>query len=95
MSNDTHIVSLVIHALSDRIDEVIKKASSLPQAECHREGQYHKFVLVFETEKESEISSYMDEISYWQGVMSVQLCYHHCEPSESLLEEIDYATHTS
>ncbi len=92
---EIHIVSLVIHALPEHIDDVVNKAGKLPQAECHREAQHNKFVLVFEAEKESEISSTMDDITHWQGVMSVQLCYHHCEPDGSLLEVIDYATHTS
>jgi periplasmic nitrate reductase NapD len=95
MKMETHIVSLVIHVLPDRIDDVILRASKLPQAECHREDKHHKFVLVFEVTEESKISSIMDDITHWQGVMSVQLCYHHCEPEASLLEEIDYATHAS
>ena len=95
MNKETHIVSLVVHALPDQIDAIITKASSLPQAECHREDQCNKFVVVFEAEKEGDISSIMDDITHWQGVMSVQLCYHHCEPEASLLEEIDHAIYTS
>ena len=95
MNKETHIVSLVIHALPDQIDEIILKAEKMPQAECHREDQFNKFVLVFEAKKEGDISSIMDDITHWQGVMSVQLCYHHCEPEVSLLEEIDHAIYTS
>ncbi len=95
MKKQTHIVSLVIHALPDDIDQIIEKAGKLPQAGCHRDKQHNKFVLVFEAKQESEISSAMEDMTHWQGVMSVQLCYHHCEPIESLLEVIDYATHTS
>ena len=64
---EIHIVSLVIHALPEHIDDVVNKAGKLPQAECHREAQHNKFVLVFEAEKESEISSTMDDITHWQG----------------------------
>ncbi|HIM08850.1 MAG: chaperone NapD [Gammaproteobacteria bacterium] len=95
MSKETHIVSLVIHALAKDIEIIILKAEKLPQAECHHEKQHNKFVLVFEAKKEADISSIMDDITHWQGVMSVQLCYHHCESETSLLEEIDHAIHAS
>lgn len=95
MNNDVHIVSLIIHALPEHMHEVQDKANKLPQSECHSNKDDHKFVLVFEAESESELSSQINEINTWKGVLSTQLCYHHCEPNESLQEEIQYATHTS
>ena len=95
MSDDVHIVSLIIHVLPEYKNEVLRKANNMPQAECHSNKEDNKFVLVFEAESDVVLSSNMDEINNWQGVMSTQLCYHHCEPIESLEEEIHYATHTS
>ena len=95
MIHDIHIVSLIIYANPEYIDDVLAKANKLPEAECHsNEGDY-KFVLVFEAESDSALSTQVNEINNWKGVLSTQLCYHHCEPNESLLEEIQYATHTS
>jgi nitrate reductase NapAB chaperone NapD len=95
MSDDIHIVSLIIYASPEYLDDVLDKVNKLPEAECHSNKGDHKFVLVFEAESESALSSQVNEINNWKGVLSTQLCYHHCEPNESLLEEIQYATHTS
>lgn len=95
MDNDVHIVSLIIHARPENKDEVMAEANKLPQSECHSGNDDHKFVLVFEAESEATLSSWINEINEWNGVLSSQLCYHHCESSESLQEEIQYATHTS
>lgn len=95
MSDDVHIVSLIIHVLPEFKNEVLNKASNMPQAECHSNIEDNKFVLVFEADSDAVLSSSMDEINNWQGVMSVQLCYHHCETNESLQEEIQYANQTS
>ena len=95
MSDDIHIVSLIVYVAPESLDKVVDRANKLPQAECHFNEGAHKFVLVFEAESDSALSSQVEEINNWEGVMSTQLCYHHCEPKESLLEEIQYATHTS
>lgn len=95
MSKETHIVSLVIHVLPEHKDEILLKATVFPNSECHHEKQHNKFILVFETERQGDISDYMDQMTHWPGVMSVQLCYHHCESDESLSEEMNYAINTS
>jgi nitrate reductase NapAB chaperone NapD len=95
MSNDIHIVSLIVYVSMDCLDDVLKKSKQLPEAECHHNEGDHKFIIVYEAESESALTSQIDQINNWRGVLSTQLCYHHCEPNESLLEEIRYATHTS
>jgi len=95
MSDDVHIVSLIIHVLPEYKNEVLRNAKDMPQAECHSNKGENKFVLVFEAESDAVLSSSMDEINNWQGVMSTQLCYHHCETNESLQEEIQYANQAS
>ncbi len=95
MSDDIHIVSLIIYASQECINAVLAKANKLPEAECHSNEGDHKFILVFEAESDSALSAQVNEINNWKGVLSTQLCYHHCEPTESLLEEIQYATHTT
>ena len=95
MNDDIHIASLIIHVRPEYKTRVLSQANKLPQAECHSNKEDNKFVLVFEAESDAVLSSSMDEINNWQGVMSVQLCYHHCEPKESLQEEIQYANQAS
>ena len=95
MNNETHIVSMVIYCLPEKINEAILKAKALDQAECHSDPDQNKFVLVFEAASEAEVSNQMDQINAWDGVLSAQLCYHHCETNESLQEEIDHEIHAA
>lgn len=95
MNGETHIVSLIVHVSPEHKAAVMAKANQLPRAECHSDDEAHKFVLVFEAESEAMLNRWFDEINSWEGVMSAQLCYHHCESYESLQEEIQYANHAS
>ena len=95
MNNETHIVSMIIHARPEFMDDFLAKAGKLPKAECHTSIKGHKFILVFEAGSEIELSGFISEISTWKGVLSAQLCYHHCETSESLQEEINHETHAA
>lgn len=95
MNNEIHIVSMVIYCLPEKINDAILKAKELAQAECYAGENQNKFVLVFEAASESEVSNQMDQINKWDGVLSAQLCYHHCETSESMQEEINHETHAA
>ena len=95
MKNETHIVSMIIYTRPEYLDEILAKASKLPEAECLSSIKEHKFVLVFEAESETGLSCFMDEINSWKGVLSSQLCYHHCETNESLQEEINHEIHAA
>jgi len=91
MNRETHIVSLIVQLVPEYKDEIIKKASLIPLSEYYTDSHVHKLVIVFEAESESTLSTWFDDINNWQGVLSTQLCYHHCESNESLQEEIQYA----
>ena len=95
MNGETHIVSLIVHVIPEYRVDVLNNAKQLPQSECHTDNTSHKFVIVFEVESEAALAIWFDQINSWQGVLSTQLCYHHCEPDESLNEEIQNATYTS
>jgi len=95
MHNDVHIVSVIIYTHSNAMAQIKTKANNLPEAECHSNQDNTKLVLVFEAESETALSSCLDRINSWQGVLSTQLCYHHCEPNDSLQEEIQYAINAS
>lgn len=95
MTNETHIVSMIIYTHPEYLEEVLEKAKRLPEAECHTNIPEQKFVLVFEAESEASLSYFMEEINNWKGVLSSQLCYQHCETNESLQEEIHHETHAS
>ena len=63
MIHDVHIVSLIIYASPEYFNEVIDKATKLPQAECHSNKGDYKFVLVFEAESEFALSNQVSEIN--------------------------------
>lgn len=79
---------MVVHVRPEFRDEILEKANRLLNAECHHDDNRHKIVLMFEAESDDALSSGMNTINSWRGVLSSQLCYHHCEPLESLEEEI-------
>ena len=93
MSNERHIVSMVVHCLPMKLDEIVDKVNTFPNAECHFDRNKNKLVLLFEADSESGITSYIDQLNSWNGVLSAQLCYHHCESDDSLQEEIKYETY--
>lgn len=95
MNSELHIVSLVVHCSPQKLDAVLAKAQRLPQAEYYfNQGQY-KFILLFEAASESALANQIDQIATWPGVLSAQLCYHHCEPIESLHKDIHYEPYTT
>ena len=95
MNNEIHIVSLLIHVKPGELHDAMQLATAFPNAECHADDKNHKFVLIFEAGSEHDLNSSIDQINNWKGILSSQLCYHHCEPVESLNEEICYATYAS
>lgn len=92
---ELHIASLIILVRPENFEEILKLADSLPRAECQHDANCNKLIVVFEASSEMELSDILDSINNWQGVLSAQLAYHHCEPAESLLEEISHVSHTS
>ena len=91
MLKDIHIVSLMIQVRPEYKQAVIDKAVDIPSAEYFSDEGVNKLVLVFEADSESELIAQIDKINSWQGVLSSQLCYHHCEPNAALQEEMSYA----
>lgn len=88
MNDEIHIVSLIIYCAPGYTNSIIKQASALPHSECHYEQGINKIILLLEAESGARITGYIEEINAWHGVLTAQLCYHHCESSESLQEEL-------
>ena len=92
MPKDVHIVSLIIMVRSEHKRSVIDNIEKIPGAENFSDEGVNKVVMVFEAESESDLVSQINEINGWQGVLSSQLCYHHCESNVALQEEMSYAS---
>ena len=95
MHREIHIASLLLHIKSAEVVSLVERLSSLPRAEHHLHDDGHKMIVVFEANSESMLSSVINDIGSYPGVLSAQLCYHHCEPVESLEEEMENAIYTT
>ena len=75
MTGDIHISSLVVHVRPDRMDAV--RATILARgAEIPAEDPNGKIIAVIETGDETGITSFADEITFLDGVLSANLVYH-------------------
>jgi len=85
--NEVHISSLVVRALPNYLDTLIKKISAFCEADVYGSNAMGKIVVVVETSKEKFVSEVIEEINAFEGVISVSLIFHHVEGRESLARE--------
>lgn len=78
---ETHISSLVIHALPDRLDQVQRTIARLPGAAIAAASPAGKLVVTLETANEKDIASHLGEIQSIKGVLAATLVYHQIETS--------------
>ena len=94
MSNETHIASAVIQVWPEKLQQITRWVADLPGTEIHTGAANNKFIAVFETGSTAEIQILTDRINQYDGVLTVNLVYHHHETPEELAEEIDYEIHS-
>lgn len=87
MNNETHIVSLVIHARPDCVPDVVALLAQRPDAEVAAQSG-GKLVVIAETTHEREIVALTTALADIAGVLGVNLVYHHIESAESLEETV-------
>jgi nitrate reductase NapD len=94
MNSEWHIASFIVTARPERIAAVIDAALTLPQTELAvHEGA--KLVLVMEGERRGDIMDRVDALNDIDGVITVNLVYHHAEDKDSLEEELHHERHTA
>lgn len=75
MTGEVHISSIVVHVLPERMEAV--RASILERGgEIPVEDPNGKIVAVIETGDETGVSSFAEEITFLDGVLSANLVYH-------------------
>ncbi len=72
-----------------QLDAIAAMIGELPRAEVPLGAHQGKLIVLLETNNEAEITERVAFISAIEGVLSVALIYHHCEPCDSLEEEVD------
>lgn len=94
MNTEWHIASFIVTARPERIAAVIDAALKLPQTElAAQDGS--KLVLVLEGEHRGELMDRVDTLRDLEGVITVNLVYHHAEDKNALEEEIHDDRHTA
>jgi nitrate reductase NapD len=78
---ETHISSLVIHALPARLDAVQRAIARMPGAAIDATSPAGKLVVTLETASEQDIASHLGQIQSIKGVLAATLVYHQVETS--------------
>jgi periplasmic nitrate reductase NapD len=78
---ETHISSLVIHALPAGLDRVQDEIARLPGATIDASSPAGKLVVTLETASEKDIASHLGRIQSIKGVLAATLVYHQIETS--------------
>jgi|GEM_PF-666112 len=82
MSAHLHISSLVVQARPDRLaavrDAIISRGGEIPA-----EDPDGKLVVVLETDSETKITDFLNEIAVMSGVISASLVFHHHDEHEA------------
>jgi|TARA_B100000959_G_scaffold76812_1_gene81602 nitrate reductase NapD len=88
VNEEVHISSIVVQGNPVQVDTIAAMIGELPRAEISLSTGQGKLIVLLEANNESEIAERVALINAIEGVLSVALIYHHCEPSDSLEEEI-------
>ncbi len=89
MNEEVHISSIVVQGNPVQVDTIAAMIGELPCAEIPLSAGQGKLIVLLEANNEAEIAERMAFISAIEGVLSAALVYHHCEPRDSLEQEID------
>ena len=91
MNDELHIISLIVHAMPKRTEEVSMAIIALPHAQIHGSDANGKMVVTLEANTSAAIVDQMGTIKRIHGVISVTMVYQHIESLESLNTEINHA----
>jgi periplasmic nitrate reductase NapD len=94
MHNEWHIASFIVMARPERAVDIVDFIVKLPQTElAAQEGG--RLVLVMEGARRGDIMDRIDALRDLDGVITVNLVYHHAEDKDSLDEEVPHDRHTA
>lgn len=94
MNTEWHIASFIVTARQERMAAVIDAALKLPQTELAAQDS-SKLVLVLEGAHRGELMDRIDTLRDIEGVITVNLVYHHAEDKNALEEEMHDDRHTA
>ncbi|WP_261817702.1 chaperone NapD [Vibrio gallicus] len=94
-ANEVHISSFVVYCSPERIDSVRQFINQLEGTEIYAESEDGKFVVVMETENQGFITTAIDQINEFSGVVNTALVYHQIEADITKLDADIHATVTT
>jgi nitrate reductase NapD len=95
MSDELHIVSLIVHSMPASVASVSALITTLPEARIHGSEANGKLVVTLEAMSSAEILDQIAIIQRSDGVINVAMVYQHIESLESLNAEINHADYTT
>ncbi|MEQ8321047.1 MAG: chaperone NapD [Rhodospirillales bacterium] len=81
MSTPVHISSLIVQAQPTRLEEVAEMIISRG-AEIPARDPCGKLVVILETESETTIADFLNDVAVMDGVLSANLVFHHIDDNE-------------
>ena len=78
-----HIASFLVHARSEKIEQAIALARTLPGASTRRTRCPAKFAVVLECASEREIAECIERVQNLPGVVCVSMSAHFTDDSSS------------
>jgi nitrate reductase NapD len=91
MNDELHIISLIVHAMPARKEQVSTMIGTLPYARIHGSDPNGKLVITLEAPTSAEIVDQVGTIQRTHGVINVTMVYQHVESLESLNTEMHHA----
>lgn len=95
MSDELHIISLIVHSMPSSIATVSASITALPDARIHGSDANGKLVVTLEALSSAEILHQVATIQRTDGVINVAMVYQHVESLDSLNAEINHADYTT
>ena len=87
VQNEHHISSLVIQCVPNTTTNVEKQLAQFSNLEINlAEHNTARIIAVLETATAKQINQVIDQLQQLDGVISVAMVYHHCEPLQTLNE---------
>ncbi len=78
-----NICGVLVHAVPDRVEDVVAALACLPGVELHGRGEAGRLIVTVEDTDAEAASDGLARIHALPGVVSAALVYHHFEPVES------------
>ena len=95
MSAELHIAGVVVHAYPQSMQRVAAAIEGVSSAEVCATSNDGKLVVTLEASTAHEITTRIDQIQQFEGVLSASLVYQHSESFEAMMEEVTHEDHST